>query len=160
MHKYKFRVWNKEYGRWDHTALLEVNGDNELFHLEDPRGETTVIQQWTGILDINGKEIYEGDILKETHYDCKGTWLIPYKQGDLYEYEYIGVVYLPEIHPHSSFVSSFFDAYPVSYRTYPLNTTVGQTVGNHITKAPEVIGNMFDNPDMYVCGPNGPKTVD
>jgi len=158
MAKYKFRVWNKEFKCWDNTAWLEADDDGELIHIGDREGVNTVIQQWTGILDINGKEIYEGDILKETHYACDYSKMIPVRTSETYEY--IGVVYLPKVYPYASIMSSHAEAYPVTYRTHPLNTTLGQIIGNHITKDPEVIGNIFDNPELYVYGPYGPKTVD
>jgi hypothetical protein len=63
MREIKFRVWNSRNKNWDTPALLEVfNADGILVHLYDSKSEHTIIQQYTGLKDKNGKEIYEGDI--------------------------------------------------------------------------------------------------
>ena len=77
MREIKFRVWNYDKMRYDVTELKCNNGLVEGFYL-DGAYVFGHIMQYTGQKDVNGKEIYEGDILKRPYYTdvytCEVCW--------------------------------------------------------------------------------------
>ena len=63
MREIKFRVWDNEennfWGEGRSLSLVSLVSDSVV------NDDSTVLEQYTGLKDFNGVEIYEGDILQD-----------------------------------------------------------------------------------------------
>ena len=78
--KFKFRVWSRQSKMFEPTYHLEDiglcrNGDGWGFRMKD---DTCVVQQYIGCKDIDGLEIYEGDIVETD----ENGWIAVVVYGD------------------------------------------------------------------------------
>ena len=140
----KFRVRNRKTNEWIHppheiASLDGVNllGETILFggfmdgvSIEDLNEIDTL--QFTGLKDKNGKEIFEGDIIKERHFD---GWFD--KIGE----DYLGVV------KYKTYSDNGMGHQFAGFVYYP-DPDYTDFHGNVLSANCEVIGNIYDNPEI------------
>jgi uncharacterized phage protein (TIGR01671 family) len=74
MRDIKFRAWDKKHNRFlgddfligDDGKIFFVQFGNEIYLAVQ---EQYIIEQFTGLSDKNGKEIYEGDIIEDIKHE-------------------------------------------------------------------------------------------
>lgn len=124
MREIKFRAWGKNSKEF----LQDKNGYGltlkEIQNIADI--DLWEFQQFTGILDKNGKEIYEGDVVKTPQQKYIKQWVV--------EYDYDGNLIL------SNQINSEMSLY--DFEDMILNKE------NCYIKDIEVIGNIFENPEL------------
>ena len=78
MRDIKFRLWDKECRIMNANPNDTISLDGRIMlhrGLEKPENTCYVIMQYTGLLDKNGVEIYEGDIVRtSTGYNYEIEW--------------------------------------------------------------------------------------
>jgi uncharacterized phage protein (TIGR01671 family) len=86
MREIKFRAWNKEHGEMCYSMKTTLFEKREFYPFGIEVGfshypqEGWELMQYTGLKDKNGKEIYEGDIVRDSTMTYLG--IIAWNTGD------------------------------------------------------------------------------
>lgn len=129
----KFRVWVTNLNEFVYGITVYPSGATSFYHSETGYNvdiESKFVQQYTGLKDSTGKEIYEGDIIqynyKEALYDDGATFIV----------DPIEPLYGTTLTPVSSREKS---------RKYDFKLSNYMTAGKIYVS---VVGNTFENPEL------------
>lgn len=129
MTKIRFRAWNESAKRYSKPftlkcSVLNFTDDDGLGVMKSLTDE--VVEQFTGLTDKNGVEIYEGDIMSPIHYQKVefGNAVVEFKKG----------------------MFCFAVNKPFISTTKPITESFGHgaKANNHFV----VIGNIHENPEL------------
>lgn len=123
MREIKFRAWDKEHKRWTNYSIAD---DLPRFYDKhtgcwktDKESERFILCQYTGLKNFNGKEIYEGDIVRAVGFS-----------------DWIGVAKFFDKNP--AFV---FEAIDKNYRGSRYSMT-------QFDRYVKILGNIYENPEL------------
>ena len=76
MREIKFRAWDPYNKKWLNPAQFSIRFDTGQIQMNGTAGIIggCVLMQYTGLKDKNGKEIYEGDIVKHNENIFQVKW--------------------------------------------------------------------------------------
>ena len=147
MKEIKFRAWDKKKKKMFyldgiihlHLGLIAwtFSSPDEVYVCGGKR-DNGILMQYTGLKDKNGKEIYEGDIVKNHWYDANGKfigglWVVKYGMHSIEGQDYYS----------NSGEGFYFDAQSgIDDDTYNIANLPSDKRGI------EIVGNIFENSEL------------
>lgn len=126
MREIKFRVWDKESNQWvtslNQKSITKINYDSRFL----VKWNRYVLLQYTGLKDKNGKEIYDGDVVKYWHKFPRGAGAGEDRNGIVHWNKWGNWEIKENQNP--------LDDYCTDLESYSVNI--------------EVIGNIHENPEL------------
>lgn len=138
--RFKFRIWDKsirkfgsmgEYGFIYQYGLIHGNVKHPV--LDCYYNPDVVIQQFTGLVDKNKKDIYEGDVIKYYQNGVVGNYLLENVK-----------YFIAEIVWHNCQYHIVRRNFQFPEGEYDTSDPLYNSLTSHI----EVIGNIFENEDL------------
>ena len=126
MREILFRAWDKvskkyrEFDGMHDTMTINEDGKVEYYNLQNGSGgDEYILEQFTGLVDRNGKRIFDGDILLTNGMDGKLLWV------------------------------SYFDDEEAQFDFCPLGHEYISTHNElYYSSKRQIIGNIHDNPEF------------
>lgn len=127
----KFRAWVKNEKRMTKAFnLSDYIIDHGFYGFTDYAWpDDMILIQFTGLKDKNNKEIYEGDLLNVEHVNLKGT-----------KKEYVDEEFTAQV---------LYHGYQGCFKYTDLDGSHEESlIFNHRSSIFEVVGNIYENPDI------------
>jgi hypothetical protein len=102
----KFKVWHIEKQMYLHDWFM--NEEGKIFQDDCNITEQVIVSQYTGRTDVNNREIYENDLLKDEEYNF--IWTVKFVEDCFCAEcpEVIELVELMDIDKHSKIVGTTY----------------------------------------------------
>jgi uncharacterized phage protein (TIGR01671 family) len=126
MRDIKFRAWNGS-----EMLRMPLDGVYGLERFFGFIGSDNPLMQYTGLKDASGREIYEGDIVKETYpagYSLHEVCIGEYDNGEEYD--------------------DYIRGYGVYTKEHRYIRDYEMIIGDYSSITGEVIGNIYENPEL------------
>ena len=143
MRELRFRVYIPEHGMFRHFGLNDFEySDRYLDQYDNP------VQQWTGLVDSKGLDIYEGDLVEFIYAnqpdikDSKGVYEVFYSQKDS--------AYYLRVHKKNWLDTSFVTQQEAKAKTIDVNCPARSLTELPLSqfKICRVIGNIIESPEL------------